>query len=75
MTFSYDPDSPTPGQYSAVTPPSSIGLEPTFLLSIGNSDGEAARGTAMAKSGVKPLIFLIAVSLMAWVAGMAIHGF
>jgi hypothetical protein len=30
---------------------------------------------AMAKSGVKPLIFLIAVSVMAWVAGMAIHGF
>ena len=27
----------------------------------------------MAKSGVKPLIFLIAVSVMAWVAGMAIH--
>jgi hypothetical protein len=35
----------------------------------------AARGMAMAKSGVKPLIFLIAVSVMAWVAGMAIHGF
>ena len=33
------------------------------------------RGMAMAKSGVKPLIFLIAVSVMAWVAGMAIHGF
>jgi hypothetical protein len=30
---------------------------------------------AMAKSGVKPLIFLIAVSVMAWVAGMTIHGF
>jgi hypothetical protein len=29
---------------------------------------------AMAKSGVKPLIFLIAASVMAWVAGMAIHG-
>ena len=35
----------------------------------------AARGMAMAKSGVKPLIFLIAVSVMAWVAGMTIHGF
>ena len=45
------------------------------MLSIGNSDGEAAREMAMAKSGVKPLIFLIAVSVMAWVAGMAIHGF
>jgi hypothetical protein len=31
---------------------------------------------AMAKkSRVKPLIFLIAVSAMAWVTGMAIHGF
>jgi hypothetical protein len=30
---------------------------------------------AMAKSGVKPLIFLIAVSVMAWATGMAIHGF
>jgi hypothetical protein len=30
---------------------------------------------AMAKSGVKPLIFLIAVSVMAWAAGMTIHGF
>jgi len=30
---------------------------------------------AMAKSGVKPLMFLIAVSVMAWVTGMAIHGF
>jgi hypothetical protein len=29
----------------------------------------------MAKSGVKPLIFLITVSVMAWAAGMAIHGF
>ena len=29
----------------------------------------------MAKSGVKPLIFLITVSVMAWVTGMAIHGF
>jgi hypothetical protein len=29
------------------------------------------RGMAMAK----PLIFLIAVSVMAWAAGMAIHGF
>jgi len=35
----------------------------------------AARGMAMAKSGVKPLIFLIAVSVMAWATGMAIHGF
>jgi len=33
------------------------------------------RGMAMAKSGVKPLIFLIAVSVMAWATGMAIHGF
>jgi hypothetical protein len=31
------------------------------------------RGMAMAKSGVKSLIFLIAVSVMAWVTGMAIH--
>jgi hypothetical protein len=30
---------------------------------------------AMAKTGVKPLIFLITVSAMAWAAGMAIHGF
>jgi len=50
-------------------------LEPTFLLSIGNSDGEAARRMAKAKSAVKPLIFLIAVSVMAWVAGMAIRSF
>jgi len=50
-------------------------LDTTSLLSIGNSDGEAARGMAMAKSGVKPLIFLIAVSVMAWLAGVAIHGF
>jgi len=33
------------------------------------------QGMAMATSGVKPLIFLITVSVMAWVAGMAIHGF
>jgi hypothetical protein len=30
---------------------------------------------AMANSGIKPLIFLITVSVMAWVTGMAIHGF
>jgi len=30
---------------------------------------------AMVKSGVMSLIFLIAVSVMAWVAGMTIHGF
>jgi len=30
---------------------------------------------AKAKSAVKPLIFLIAVSVMAWVAGMAIRSF
>ena len=30
---------------------------------------------AMAKSGVKLLIFLIAVSVMAWMAGTASHGF
>ena len=50
-------------------------LEPTFLLSIGNSDGEGARGMAKAKSAVKPLIFLFAISVMAWVAGMAIRSF
>jgi hypothetical protein len=30
---------------------------------------------ATAKSGIKPLISLFAISVMAWVAGMAIHGF
>jgi hypothetical protein len=30
---------------------------------------------AMAKSTVRPLIILIAGSVMAWAAGMAIHGF
>jgi hypothetical protein len=37
--------------------------------------GSVSFGFNMAKSGVKPLTFLIAVSVMAWVTGMAIHGF
>jgi hypothetical protein len=37
--------------------------------------GSVSFGFNMAKSGVKPLIFLITVSVTAWVAGMAIHGF
>jgi hypothetical protein len=46
-----------------------------FLINNRPPVGSVSFGLNMAKSGVKPLIFLIAVSVMAWVAGMAIHGF
>jgi hypothetical protein len=43
-----------------------MNMPPACVYSAGDGNGKIRR---------HPLIFLVAVSVMAWVAGMAIHGF
>ena len=52
-----------------------LGASPSTLPAICRPLVSIPRGMAMAKSTVRPLIILIASSVMAWAAGMAIHGF